>query len=302
MHMILPCTKLQEVLKNKLRLKVVQLKADQKLGKLLSIVIGENPEQESYVKIKKRIGEEIGVTVEKIVLPIDTESRSLTDYISRLSTDTSVSGIIIQQPMPKSINPQEVYESMPLGKEIEGHKEGSPYIFPLVQACILGLTWTYKYETSEDKNIDPNQFDIPMVASDELVNWLKSKSVAIAGNGITTGRQIAKYFKSLEIPYHQTNSKSRYPDGIYKKADIIVTGVGKKIITINNIKPGVTLLNFGLRKAMLGRDGVVVHRLLGDYDQDEISSKASIYTKTPGGLGPIDVLCLFGNHLKACEK
>ncbi len=278
------------------------LKDDHALGKLVSIVIGENPEQESYVKIKKRIGEEIGVVVEKVVLPIDIDSQALTDYISRLSSDASVSGIIIQQPMPRSIKPQEVYESMPLGKEIEGHKDGSPYIFPLVQACMLGLTWAYKYETSEDKNVDPSQFDIPFVTNVELISWLKTKSVAIAGNGITTGKQIAKYFDTLQISYEQTNSKSRYPDGIYKKADIIIAGVGKEIITKNNIKPGVVLLNFGLRKVEIKKEGVFVCKLLGDYQEDEVKNISSIYTKTPGGLGPIDVLCLFGNLLMACKK
>jgi methylenetetrahydrofolate dehydrogenase (NADP+)/methenyltetrahydrofolate cyclohydrolase len=129
---------------------------------------------------------------------------------------------------------------------------------------------------------------------------------------MTTGKPIASYFDSFAIPYEQTHSATADPDSIYRQSDIIICGVGKKILTRENIKKGVILLNFGLQK----REHRVMVRqahhdtdttemvqtkqfLFGDYDEDEIRDIASWYTITPGGLGPIDILCLYGNLIES---
>jgi 5,10-methylene-tetrahydrofolate dehydrogenase/methenyl tetrahydrofolate cyclohydrolase len=159
-----------------------------------------------------------------------------------------------------------------------------------VQAALIGLT--YAYDNTQ------NTFCLPAQLTREIVQWLEEKHIVIGGRGATSGAPIARYFDHLQIPYSTTNSQIEDADSIYRTADIIITGVGKKILTKMNIKAGVILLNFGLRQERVGERSV----LKGDYDEDDISTTASLYTGTPGGLGPIDVTCMFANVVAATEK
>ena len=300
--MLLSTQEIQNNLKKGLSQKAAMLSQENKLGKLISIVIGENPEQDSYVKIKKRVGEEVGIIVEKASLPIDVTQSRLLWFIQNLANSEHVSGVIIQQPVPKHINLHEVYSGMPSNIEIEGHKTNSSFIFPLVQACMIGLQLTHEHEVAPDIAPNAEVFGLPFICKNELTTWLKTKNITIAGNGMTTGWQIAKYLKFFDIPFNQTNSKTDNPDQIYRNSDIIITGVGKEVITDQNIKKGVVLLNFGLRNIEVLRDGVRKTKLSGDYDEEKIKHIAGLYTKTPGGLGPIDVLCLLGNLLESASN
>lgn len=300
--MILSTSVAQEHLKNILRQKAKILKNADSLGKLVSIVIGENSEQDSYVKIKKRVGQEVGIVVEKLSIPITITQSEMIERIQSLANDDDISGVIIQQPIPRHLDPQALYEAMPQNIEIEGHKKGSAYIFPLVQACMIGLWLAHEHEKCKGDSFSVEELNIPFECDESLLSWLRSKNIAIAGNGPTTGWQIAKYFSSIGIDFNQTNSKTENPDEIYRNADIIITGVGKEIINDQNIKRGTILLNFGLRNVEREQDGIKKIRLSGDYDEEKIKNIANIYTKTPGGLGPIDVLCLLGNLLESASN
>lgn len=299
--MLIPCDQIQASLKSSLLLEASALKIKGKLGRLVSIVVGENPEQESYVKIKTRIGGELEITVEKHVLPEDITNTEIINKIKDICGEPGVAGIIIQQPIPKNLNIEQIYESIPKNHEIEGQQKNSTYIFPLVQACMIGLEWVYRTQKLGIINDTLNSFSLPVKANADLIVWLNTKNIVIAGNGVTTGFQIAKYFRNTGINFSQTDSKTIDANEIYKKADIIISGVGKKIISRENLKQDVILLNFGLHKEMVSLDGVWKSRLTGDYIESEIESVASIFTKTPGGLGPIDVMCLFGNFITACK-
>jgi len=83
------------------------------------------------------------------------------------------------------------------------------------------------------------------------------------------------------------------PEVYIKEADVVITAVGKKIIDPGLLKPGVVLINVGLRR----ENG----KLRGDYEESEIRDIASLYTPTPGGIGPIDVLYLFRNLIEAAR-
>ncbi|MFO0703811.1 MAG: tetrahydrofolate dehydrogenase/cyclohydrolase catalytic domain-containing protein [Patescibacteria group bacterium] len=296
--MLLNTSTLQLELKEYLLLEASKLKNENKLGPLFSIIVGNIPEQESYVRIKKRVGNEVGIDVRKITLPDNISTNDLIGTIQDLSNNQGAKGIIIQQPLPQNIDLKKVYDSVQDHIEIEGHKSESKYVFPLVQACMIGL-----YEAMEfELGFTERKLTLPFNPSKELLDWLCAKKIVIAGNGLTTGSQIAKYFRKKGIDFSQTNSKTDNPDSLYKTADIIITGVGKNIINKDNIKPGVILLNFGLRSENLTENGILHKKLKGDYDEEEVRHIASLYTSTPGGLGPIDVLCLLGNHLEGCRK
>ena len=122
---------------------------------------------------------------------------------------------------------------------------------------------------------------------------MKHKKVVLIGRGKTGGYPIGEALTKFKINYININSQTPNPQQYLSDADVIVTAVGKKIITPQVLKEGVVLINVGLRREK--------GKLKGDYDENEIKKIAGFYTTTPKGLGPIDVLYLYKNLLEAAE-
>jgi methylenetetrahydrofolate dehydrogenase (NADP+)/methenyltetrahydrofolate cyclohydrolase len=204
---------------------------------LLTVIVGDSPEQQSYVRIKRRIADELGV---QFYLWQCAGTIRQDEFISQLHLHIHryrPNGVLIQQPLPNGFDPKLIFSQLPPALDIEGIANHI-YTFPLVQAALIGLT--YAYDNTQ------NTFCLPAQLTREIVQWLEEKHIVIGGRGATSGAPIARYFDHLQIPYSTTNSQIEDADSIYRTADIIITGVGKKILTKMNIKAGVILLNFGL--------------------------------------------------------
>ena len=308
--MIIPCGDIARDISLDLKGRVSTLAAKGKRVKLLAVLIGDEPAQHSYVRMKRNIAGSLGIGFELLHYPQAPLFEVFRSIIKERTEQKDVSGVIVQLPLPQEYDKKALYKAIPTYKEIEGHTTESRFVFPLVQACMIGLDWVYHSRAPSNK-----RYVLPVVPTQGLIRWLQGQRITIAGRGMTTGKPIASYFNSFAIPYEQTHSATADPDSIYRQSDIIICGVGKKILTRENIKKGVILLNFGLQKrehrVMVRQDHhdtdttEIVHTkqsLVGDYDEDEISDISSWYTITPGGLGPIDILCLYGNLIESATR
>lgn len=280
--MLIPCKDIAQELENDLRSRTAKLRSQGIVPKLVTILIGTAPEQFSFVKIKQLLAEKLNIEFEFLHIP---EVSAFEDFLTRLDTiagDHATTGIIVQHPLPPEYNHDQIYEHMSVDQDIEGHKPHSPFLFPLALSALTGLKYVLNQGAGDA--IVHFQKDVPFFAK-----HLSGKNVVIAGRGATGGGPIAAALDKIGARYTMTHSQTKNPDDIYKQADVIITATGKHIITSENIKDGVILLNVGLRK----KDG----KLRGDYEEEDIQEKASWYNKTPGGLGPIDVLYLYSNLL-----
>lgn len=285
----MPCKEINTALKSALATKVTTLKGREVYPRLLAVIIGDSPAQESYIRIKRRIAGELGID---FVLWQDYEVSDMNSFIERLSakiSETNPHGVLIQQPLPAGFDPKVIFSHIDASLDIEGVANDS-YTFPLVQAALIGLTHAYDQTNAH--------FTLPAILEPRVIEWLKGKAIVIAGRGATSGTPVARHLDSMQIPYTMTHSQTVGADEIYRGADIVVSGVGKRVIHAGNIKKGVVLLNFGLRQVNVG--GQLI--LKGDYEEDDIAQIASIYTGTPGGLGPIDVTCMFANVIEAARS
>ncbi len=308
--MKIPCREIAQFIEKKLIEEVASLKQKRIQPKLVTFLLDASPEQQSFVSIKKRVGERLGIDFE-LVNPADIPTHDeLLSLIHSYADQKETSGIIIQLPLPKHIDKQELYDVIPTEKEIEGHKENSDFQFPLSLAVLTGIKYIYSLTDSHSEHVLGSSKEMPnrvphnnSVIQKSIVDFehdaeffrsvLKNKNIVIAGRGPTGGEPISNAFKSLHIPHDITNSQTPNVDDIYRQADIIITATGNHIIHSDNIKEGAILLNVGLRKENGG--------LRGDYNEDEIKEKASFYTETPGGLGPLDVLYLYKNVIDAAK-
>jgi len=251
-------------------------------------LVGSAPEQLSFVKIKSEMAKALKIDFKLIHL---TKTPNFIDFANLLKKEVfnkDVTGIIIQQPLPAQLSTDSIYDYIPLFKEIEGHRKKTEFIFPLGLAVMTIIKYIYDGKRKQDIVFVDMKKDRIL-----FKNILKNKKVVIVGRGMTGGKPIGKTLGNLNVNYISINSTTVDPESYFKTADLIITATGKKVIEPEMLKPGVVLINTGVRK----ENG----KLKGDYEEKDIKDIASYYTPTPGGSGPIDVVYLYKNLIDAAK-
>jgi methylenetetrahydrofolate dehydrogenase (NADP+)/methenyltetrahydrofolate cyclohydrolase len=268
------------------------LKKDRKTIKkpigLTVFLVGNAPEQLSFVKIKSEMAKALKINFKLIHLIKTPNFIDFANLLKKEVMNPEVTGIIIQQPLPAQLSTDSIYDYIPLLKEIEGHKKKTEFIFPLGLAVMTIIKYIYDGKRKQDVVFVDMKRDRLL-----FKNVLKSKKVVVVGRGITGGKPIGNTLGNLNINYISINSTTVDPESYFKTADLIITATGKKVISPEMLKPGVVLINTGVRK----ENG----KLKGDYEESEIKDIASFYTPTPGGSGPIDVVYLYRNLIDAAK-
>lgn len=266
---------------------VKQLK--KKTKTLLScFLVGTSADQISFVKIKSKTAKRLGIEYKLIHLKSLPNFIVLANKIKDEVNSPKVNGIIIQQPLPAQLSTDSIYDYIPVQKEIEGHRKKAVFYPPIGLAVLTVIKYIFS-----GKKIDKRLFVNLSKDRAFFKKILKNKKIVLLGKGVTGGKPIGHVLQEVKINYINVNSQTINPEEYLKTADIIITAVGKKIIEPSMLKPGVILINVGLRK-----EG---GKLKGDYDENEVKDIASYYTPTPGGVGPIDVIYLFKNLVDAAK-
>lgn len=250
--------KIAQLILDDLKLRIQKLNI---VPHLAIILVGSDPASIAYVNQKKIKGEQIGAKITVINLESGIQNSELKEIIDKLNNDKSVHGVIVQQPLPPAINIEEITQTIDQKKDVDGFHIDSEFKSPIAAAVIEILK------------------DVP----------LKSKNIVVVGKGETGGKLIIQGLERIGFNPIVIDSKTENPQMLTKNADIIISAVGKpNMITGAMIKKGVILISIGMHKE---KDG----KLHGDYNEEEIKSKASFYTPTPGGVGPVNVAMLLKN-------
>src|SRR3990167_2885210 len=261
--MKVPCIEIARLLKKNLKKKASQLKKKKIRTKLITILVGESPEQLSFVKIKQKVAKEIGVGFEFIHLKKTPTFFEFINLLKEKSGERETTGVIVQQPLPS-------------------------HFPPLGLAVLTVLKYIFQKNKLSKNLVIENNSDAAF-----FKQAFKHKKIVLVGRGATGGQPIGKTLSEFKINYININSQTHNPEQYYKEADVIITAVGRKVLSNEMLKHGVVLVNVGLR-----REG---KKLKGDYDEKEVKKVASYYTETPKGTGPIDVLYLYKNLLDAAD-
>ncbi len=249
---------------------------------LAVFLVGDDPASAAYVKQKQLKGEAIGMKVTIKKYDKDATTEMLLQDLHMCNTDTSLHGIIIQQPLPHQIDVKQLIDETDPKKDVDGFHEKSSFTAPIAEGIEEILKFIHQQETQidEDEAFEP---------------WLNKKNCVVIGKGETGGAPIIRKLHSLGTIPKIIDSKTEHPDRIKREADIIISCVGKlRTVSATDIKQGVILLSIGMFR---GTDG----KLHGDYEEDEIKEIASYYTPVPGGVGPMNVAMLLRNVIAAAE-
>ncbi|TSC54092.1 MAG: methylenetetrahydrofolate dehydrogenase (NADP+) / methenyltetrahydrofolate cyclohydrolase [Microgenomates group bacterium LiPW_16] len=243
---------------------------------LAVILVGEDQACLSYIKQKQKAAEFIRAKIIVKKLPENTTTENLLKIIGETNKNPKVNGIIIQLPLPAHLNPGLILPYIAPEKDVDGFHPDSPFTPPVAMAVLKIL--------EEIKKLN-FQFGSPL----GVFNF----QFLVIGRGMTAGKPIAKTLKKSGYKISIAHSKTRNLEAAVKKADVIISCVGKpEIIKAKMLKPAAIVIGVGIHRTAEGK-------LAGDFDEEKISKVASFYTPTPGGVGPINVACLMENLVKA---
>ena len=250
----------------------------------LSIVlVGNHSASSIYVNAKIRACEEVGINVELISLNDNILEVELLDLIRKLNNKKSLDGFIVQLPLPDQINVQNVIDSINPDKDVDGFTNDN-----------IGSI------TSDIKKLLPATGLGVMTLIERYKIDLESKSCAILGSSRNVGAAIAQMLMQREeVTVTVCNSKTINLKNITKKADLIISAVGKpNLVTSEMVKDGVVIIDVGISRVR-DKSKKSGFKIVGDVDYDNVFAKASMITPVPGGVGPMTIASLIQNTLKA---
>jgi methylenetetrahydrofolate dehydrogenase (NADP+)/methenyltetrahydrofolate cyclohydrolase len=250
----------------------------------LSIVlVGNHSASSIYVNAKIRACEEVGINVELISLNDNILEVELLDLIRKLNNKKSLDGFIVQLPLPDQINVQNVIDSINPDKDVDGFTNDN-----------IGSI------TSDIKKLLPATGLGVMTLIERYKIDLESKSCVILGSSRNVGAAIAQMLMQREeVTVTVCNSKTKNLKNITKKADLIISAVGKpNLVTSEMVKDGVVIIDVGISRVR-DKSKKSGFKIVGDVDYDNVFAKASMITPVPGGVGPMTIASLIQNTLKA---
>ena len=249
-----------------------------KVPGLTVILIGDLTPSQIYVRNKEKSALEVGLKSEVIRYPNNVEEKVVLDKIKELNRDTSVSGILVQLPLPKHIDKQKVIEEIAPQKDVDGFHpmnvgnlssgyESSIPCTPL--GCYLLI-----------KKIEPN---------------LNGKKAVIVGRSNLNGKPMTQLLLKENCTVTITHSKTKDLKDECLKGDIIVAAVGiPELIRGDWVKNDAIVIDVGINKTDKG--------IVGDVAFDEVSKVAKALTPVPGGVGPMTIACLLKNTIDCFKR
>ncbi len=245
---------------------------------LTVIIVGDNPASVTYVDKKKKAAETVGIAFELIKLPNTISEKELLGVVSKLNSDGSVDGFIVQLPLPKQIDEKKVLIAINPAKDVDGfHPINIGRMLSGDENVLLSATPAGIIKMIE-------HFKIPV----------EGKHAVIVGRSNIVGKPISLLLLNRNATVTVCHSKTKDLASYTRTADILVVAVGKpKIIAVDMVKEGAYVIDVGTTKV----DG----KLVGDVDFENVIKKAHC-SPVPGGVGLLTVSMLISNLVKAAKS
>lgn len=242
---------------------------------LAVVLVGEDPASEIYVRNKGLACEAIGIQSTTLKLPGDVEQDELLKIIDELNANPAIHGILVQLPLPRHINEDEVLLRILPEKDVDGfHILNAGKLFtglPGVKPCTpKGILYMLK-----STNVD-----------------LSGKHAVVIGRSNIVGKPIAMMLLEENCTVTICHSRTKDLPSLTRQADIVVVAIGKaRFLTADMVKEGAMVIDVGINRV----DGKVV----GDVDFDQVQHVAGYITPVPGGVGKMTISMLMQNTLEA---
>ena len=287
---IIDGNELSKIIRQEIAADVVKIKSTGKRAPhLAAVLVGEDPASQVYVRNKVRSCEEVGFSSTLIRRPADTSEAEVLKIVRELNEDPEIDGFIVQLPLPRHIDENKITLAIDAKKDVDGFHpvnfglmmQGLPCYLPATPYGIMEMLSRYKIETA-------------------------GKEVVVVGRSNIVGTPMAVLLSRKDYPGDSTvticHSRTKDLAAHTRRADIIVAAIGRAdFITGDMVKEGVVVIDVGINRVddASAKRG---YRLKGDVEFASVAPKSSYITPVPGGVGPMTVVSLLQNTLKAFKK
>jgi len=256
---------------------------------LAAVLVGDDPASQTYVNAKEKACKEVGMMSSLYKFPSDVSEKEILDVVDYLNNDDEVDGFIVQLPLPAHIDENKVLEHINPAKDVDGFNPMNfgrmalnlPSYLPATPFGIIQLLERYKIET-------------------------KGKNCVVLGRSHIVGSPISILLSRKAYPGDATvtvcHSRTNNLKKIASQADILIVAMGQpEFVTADMVKKDAVVIDVGIHRVPsdITKSGF---KLIGDVKFDEVSGKASFITPVPGGVGPMTIVSLLQNTLKAHKK
>jgi len=245
---------------------------------LTTVIVGDDPASEIYVRNKHRACEEVGMRSAHHGLPATTTENELLELVGELGLDPEVDGILVQLPVPDHIDPDAVVAALDPGKDVDGLTplnagllaHGTPGLVPCTPAGAMELL---RHEGVE----------------------LEGAEAVVVGRSKLVGVPVARLLLAANATVTVCHSRTRDLDATCARADVLVAAVGvPRLLGAAAVKPGAVVIDVGMNRLESG--------LCGDVDYEAAAERAAAITPVPGGVGPMTIAMLLVNTLEAARR
>ena len=245
---------------------------------LATVLVGDDPASHIYVDGKHKACAEVGIASIRHDLPADTAEEALLDLIAELNSDPSVSGIIVQLPLPGHLDAARATSAVDPLKDVDGLTptnagllvQGRDAMVPATPSGVMELLRVY--ETP-----------------------LEGAHAVVVGRSDLVGKPLASLLLAQNATVTVCHSRTRDLAAVCREADVLVAAVGRpRLVTGDMVKEGATVIDVGMNRTDEG--------LVGDVDFDSAAARARAITPVPGGVGPMTIAMLLKNTLRAASR
>ena len=281
MPQILDGKKVAQKLKDELKIEIDNLKSKFNCVPGLAVVqVGNVSASSVYVKAKTKAAKEVGINVFDHHLEETTNQDKLINLINQLNIDKNINGILVQLPLPKTINEEIVLNSIIPEKDADG--------FHPLNVGKLSIS-----QKNDEKLLIPCTPYGCLLLLRELDINLAGKNAVVIGRSNIVGKPMSQLLLKESCTITTVHSKTVNIESICRNADILVAAIGKpEFVKKNWVKEGAIVIDVGINRIKINEEK---SKLVGDVLFNEVENIVSAITPVPGGVGPMTIACLLRN-------
>jgi len=258
-----------------------------KVPGLAAVLVGERKDSQTYVRMKKRACEEVGITSFGYDLPADISQEDLLDVVRELNNNPDVHGILVQLPLPDHIDDEEILGAISLEKDVDG--------FHPLNIGRLSM-----------KRRDPLFVPCTPRGCIELLDrsgvTIEGNNAVVLGRSNIVGLPVAMLLLHRNATVTICHSRTQNLPEVVRGADIVIAAVGRaQMVQADWLKPGATVIDVGVN-AVDDPTAKKGYRLVGDVDFEAAKEVAGMITPVPGGVGPMTIAMLLKNTLDSAKR
>jgi len=293
-------TKISDDIKREVATEVESLKQRGIYPGLAVVLVGDDAASSSYVNMKAKTCEQLGIYSRKLTIPSAVTTEQLLAEVRKLNEDDSIDGILVQLPLPKHVSKHAVLETVDPKKDVDGFHSANLGSLVLGHEALVACTPSGVMELLHRSNVS-----------------IEGANAVVLGRSDDVGKPQALLLMHANATVTICHSKTRNLPEIVRRADIVVAAIGKTaLVTRDWVKPGAVVIDIGTNKVadrsevqrLFGNDEMRLKDFdkrgyiwVGDVDERSVKEVAAMITPVPGGVGPMTIATLMKNTIKAAQ-